>query len=70
MFRINSSIHHYDTRINNSFHLFKVNSNLTKNSVRFNFPVIWNSIPDNIKSLQNLNMFKKSLKRYFVDKYS
>ena len=43
---------------------------LTKNSVRFNFPVIWNSIPDNIKSLQNLNMFKKSLKRYFVDKYS
>ena len=61
MFRINSSIHQYDTRISNSFHLFKVNSNLTKNSVRFNFPVIWNSIPDNIKSLQYLNMFKKSL---------
>ena len=52
MLRINSSIHHYDTHISNSFHLFKVNSNLTKNSVRFNFPVIWNSIiPDNIKSL-------------------
>ena len=41
-----------------------------KNSVRFNLPVIWNSIPDNIKSLQNLNMFKKSLPTYFVDKYS
>ena len=70
MFIINRSIHHHDTRISNSFHLFKVNSTFAKKSVRFNFPVVWNSIPSNIRSCKNLRLFKKSLKRCFLLKYS
>ena len=43
---------------------------LLEKSVRFSFPVVWNSIPNNISSYKNLRLFKKSLKRYFVLRYS
>ena len=70
MFSINSNVHHYDTRRRNDFHLFRVNSTFVRKSVRFSFPVVWNSIPNNISSYKNLRLFKKSLKRYFVLRYS
>ena len=65
----NSNVHHYDTRRRNYFHLFRVNSTFVRKSVRFSFPVVWNSIPNNISSYKNLRLFKKSLKRYFVLRY-
>ena len=70
MFCINCNVHRYNTRNSNFFHLFRVNSTFVKKSVRFSFPVVWNSIPSDIRSYKNLRLFKKSLKRYFVCKYS
>lgn len=29
----------------------------------------WNTLPDNIKSIKSLNVFKHNLKKYFIDKY-
>ena len=69
MFCINCSIHHYNTRTSNFFHLFRVKSTFVQKSVRFSFPVVWNSIPSNICSYKNLRLFKKNLKRHFVGKY-
>ena len=69
MFNINSSIHHYETRRNHDFHLFKVNSSFTQRSIRFSFPVVWNSLPNNIKSCQTLRLFKKFYKRLLLLNY-
>ena len=52
MFSINSNIHNYGTRNRNDFHLFKVNSAFVQKSVRFNFPVVWNYMPINIRSCE------------------
>ena len=48
MFFVNNSIHHYDTRNSNLFHMFKVNTTFAKKSVRFNLPVVWNSLSNDI----------------------
>ena len=69
MFELNNSIHQYETRNSNLFHMFKVNTTIAKKSVRFNLPAVWNSIPNHIQSHKFLKMFKKSLKKHYLDNY-
>ena len=69
MFCTNDTVHNYDTRNSNNLHMYVVKSNLIKNSIRHQFPVIWYTIPTEIRSYNSLARFKRELKKYLVTKY-
>ena len=50
-------------RRSNDFSLIRYNSLLGRNSVRYRGPIIWNSIPRNIRNAASLQLFKATLKR-------
>ena len=39
-------------------------------SISFMGPTIWNSLPQNIRSIQRLHIFKSNLKEYLINQYS
>ena len=43
---------------------------LSQKCVSYSGPVLWNSLPNDIKTCQSLTTFKFHLKRYLVSKYS
>ena len=53
----------HDCKSRNSYQLFKERTNLFKNSLKYMGSDVWNTVPDKIKSLPNLNIFKTNLKR-------
>jgi len=60
-FRINTNVHNHFTRNNNNmFNVFS-KTNIRKKSLSVMGPVLWNSLPEHIKSLCSLPVF---LKRY------
>ena len=62
--------HDYETRSGNS--LNAVNQRLTltqRQSLQFQGPIIWNSIPDNIRNAPSLNIFKKQYKQFLLSSY-
>ena len=70
MFCTNNRVHNYNTRNNDNFHLWAVKSNFMKNSLRHQFPLIWNTLPENIRSCNTLSLFKRSLKKHYLAKYT
>ena len=60
---------HYNTRSENmltsSFHRLS----LTQHSIYFTGPIIWNSLPDSIKSSREFNVFRSLVKKYLIDSY-
>ena len=70
MFNINSKIHSHSTRNSHLFHLWKVEKLYIQRSVRFSFPNVWNSLPDQIHTCFFLNPFKRKLKQYFLSEYT
>ena len=69
MFCTNNTVHNYNTQNNDNFLLWAVKTNLVQNSLRHQFPLIWNTIPKDIRSCNSLSLFKRSLKKYFIAKY-
>ena len=69
MFCTNDKIHDYNTRNTNNFHRWVVKTNMVQNSVRHQFPLIWYTIPRDIRSCNSLNSFKRSLKKHLIAKY-
>ena len=67
-FRRNNSIHSHNTRISEDLYVPYARTNVRKFSMRINGAVIWNSIPDMIKSSSTLNIFKISLKKYLLQR--
>ena len=65
----NSSIHSYPTRHSNDYHLENPKLVLAQRSVKHHGPDIWNSLPDQIKSLTSLRSFKANLKSLLLSKY-
>ena len=70
MFKFNTSIHSYPTRISGNFHLTNPKLLLTHKSVRHSGPDIWNNLPDNIKSCTTIYSFKATLKRHIIQSYA
>ena len=52
----------------NNVHVPAVNTECTKNSFSYCGPVVWNSLPDDLKECTNLNMFKLHAKDFFRTK--
>lgn len=57
-----SEIHLYSTRNELLLQLPSVRTNYMRRSLRFQGPLMWNSLPDNIRRSCTLPIFKKSLK--------
>ena len=66
MFAVNSSIHPYNTRNRNNYHLWPANKNYLLFSFRHRAPLIWNTLPHEIKSIVFLNTFKRKLKTFLI----
>ena len=62
--------HSYNTRqrdnLNSAYH----RTVTTQMSLSYSGPDIWNKLPDTIKNLPTLNLFKIKLKDYLIDKYA
>ena len=62
----NSAIHKYYTRQNSNLHLPQYRTSLKRNTISFQGPLLWNALPDKIKSCQSLNIFKRKLKLFLL----
>ena len=65
-----SLIHNYNTRLSakSNFYLSLPRTNLGKNSFSFNGPRVWQSVPEELKSL-TLQSFKHKFKEHLLKKY-
>ena len=43
---------------------------ICQNSVYYKGPHIWNNLPDQICNITSLSLFKRTLKKYFIDSYT
>jgi hypothetical protein len=66
MFTLNSSVHSYLTSRSNDFHLAKFQSNISKVNIRVHGPLLWNSLPTELKSLPRLRLFKRRYKVHLL----
>ena len=69
-FTLNCNIHLYYTRNAKNFHIPKVRTSLFQKSVFYQGPLIWNSIPDDIRKVTSFNVFKRKLKENFIQNYN
>ena len=65
-----TSTHNYSTRSakNNNCFIPTVRTNIGKSAIKYQGPIVWNSIPSEIKS-SSIPCFKKKLSTYYIDKY-
>ena len=66
-----SSAHHHFTcsARNNNCIVPLVRTNIGKSAIKFQGPLVWNSIPLTLKDLP-LPLFKKKLRSHYLDNYS
>ena len=70
MFTINANIHLHNTRQKNNLHIVSHRLNTRKFTIRFQGPLIWNSINTDIRNSNSLFTFKKKLKASFLSTLS
>ena len=68
-YEINCNKHSHDTRNALNFHLPKIRTTLSQNSIIYQGPIIWNSIPVQICNSKSLNLFKTTFKRSLTECY-
>jgi len=69
MTTINSSIHTHDTRNKNNPHVHPRRTNTASKNIRHNGPLIWYTIPNDIKQHKTLKTFTYKLKTNMLNKY-
>ena len=62
-------IHHYNTRNANNFVPIKPTLNMTKYSIKYTGPKIWNSLNLNLISSSSVQNFKANYKEHLISKY-
>jgi len=67
-FKKNDQIHSYGTRNRDKFYLPKINNDYGKNSMDYKWVKMFNTIPNELKQINSLNLFKFELKRYLLNK--
>lgn len=65
-----SSNHDYNTRLNHAPNSQFQRLSLTQHSVFFRGPIVWNSLPENIKTCRTVENFKKKLKMHLINSYN
>ena len=62
-------IHPYTVRTSNNFRPPNFNTNLARNSIRSQGPILWNKISSNIKNSTSFLTFKYKYKQYLLSQY-
>ena len=65
-FSLNNSIHKHYTRSSEKFHMKFTRTNYGRFSIKYKGPMIWNTLPDVLKNIKSLQMFKKRIKNFCV----
>ena len=68
-YSLNCNIHSHATRNAANFHIPKARTMLTYKSIVYQGPVVWNSIPNEIRNSITLNLFKCKYKKFLQVKY-
>ena len=63
----NNQIHGYPVRNQDDFFLPVVNKPYLNKFPFFQFPRIWNLLPDSLKSIDSRKLFKKKLYEHFIE---
>ena len=66
-FTLNSNINHYVTRNSNKFYIPNYRYNFSRAMIKYKGPVLWNSIPDNVKCSPSMHLFKQRYKFYLIN---
>lgn len=69
-FTLNQDVHDYNTRSTGNLHLTRVRTLRGARNIKFKASQLWNNIPDTLKSIQTVRMFKKCLKQYLLNNNS
>ena len=69
-FTTQSEIHNYNTRQVSNLHIAPTNTQLAKNTIKTQGPLIWNTLNTYMKNSATLGQFKKSLKNISLTKYT
>lgn len=62
----NQDVHNYNTRQAALYHIPKSRTNRFKTGMLCRGPIIWNSLPSNIRQVQPLSLFKSQIKKFFL----
>ena len=66
----NNTIHSYSTRSANKVYIKYERTNYRRFSVRYRGAMIWNSLPNSLKEMKSLQLFKRKLKCFVQQKYT
>ena len=66
MFTFNSTIHQHNTRSSNNLHRHKITTNARNFTLRFHGPIVWNNLPNYLKSIPDINVFKIKMKCFIL----
>ena len=66
-FSLNNSIHKHYTRSSEKFHMKFTRTNYGRFSIKYKGPMIWNTLPDVLKNIISLQMFRKELKTFVLN---
>ena len=69
-FNLNCDVHNFNTRNALNYNLPKIRTTCMKNSLFFKGPLIWISIPQEIKKCKTVNLFKIKYKKIMLNKYN
>ena len=64
------SFHTYRIRSSNSFRPHEFRTDLARNTIRRQGPLLWNDLPDDIVNSSSLKRFKCALKKNLISKYT
>ena len=66
-FTLNNTNHHHCTRSSGKFHMKFKRTNYRRFSIKYKGPMIWNTLPDVLKNIWSLEMFRKKLKIFVLN---
>ena len=70
MFHKNKQVHQYNTRQKDDLHSVKINTKLYgEKTIPFQGRDYWNKLPNNLKEVTSVVLFKRKLKQHILDNY-
>ena len=66
-FSSNNTIHKHYTRFSEKFHMKFTRTNYGRFSIKYKGPTIWNTLPDVLKNIKSLPIFRKEFKTFALN---
>jgi hypothetical protein len=64
---VNSDIHQYNTRQKNNLHIPNCRTSTKQNTISFQGPKLWNSLPMDVRSSPSIMIFKRKVRKYLLN---